>query len=102
MAEPQFTPEQKQQAHFLALVEMLTSGAMTALGKMVNPGTGKEEEVNLEQARFMIDLLESLQAKTQGNLQEVERKYLEMQLTNLRLTFVDEANRQSKSGSSTP
>ncbi|MBI4862471.1 MAG: DUF1844 domain-containing protein [Candidatus Riflebacteria bacterium] len=86
---------QKQELQFLALVEMLTGGAMSAMGKIANPATG-EEEVDLDQARLMIDLLEMLEAKTRGNLSDREKRMLGAQLTNLRLTFVDEVERQKQ------
>lgn len=80
---------------FLGLVEMIAQGAMAALGKIAGPG-GKPFPVDLDQARAMIDILDVLVQKTRGNLSERERRYLEAQLTNLRLTFVDEANRASR------
>ena len=82
----------------LALIDMLSSGALTALGKIVDPATGQDGPVMLDQARMMIDLLEMLQYKTKGNVGDRERQILELNLTNLRLTFVDESNRQKKGG----
>lgn len=82
----------------LALIDMLASGALTALGKIVDPSTGKEGPVVLDQAKLMIDLLEAIQYKTKGNQTDRERQILELHLTNLRLTFVDEANRQKAGG----
>lgn len=87
-----------QEMRLLALIDMLASGALTALGKIVDPTTGKEGAVMLDQARMMIDLLEAVQFKTRGNVTDRERQVLELHLTNLRLTFVDEANRQKKGG----
>lgn len=82
----------------LGLIDMLASGALTALGKIVDPSTGETAEVNLDQARLMIDLIESIQYKTKGNQTDRERQILELHLTNLRLTFVDEMNQQKKNG----
>jgi hypothetical protein len=87
-----------QEMRLLALIDMLSSGALTALGKIVDPQTGKEGPVMLDQARMMIDLLEAIQYKTKGNVTDRERQVLELHLTNLRLTFVDESNRQRKGG----
>ena len=96
-------PQQPSEAELnemrlLALIDMLASGALTALGKIVDPATGEEAEVNLDQARLMIDLLEAIQYKTKGNQTDRERQVLELHLTNLRLTFVDEMNTQKKGG----
>lgn len=87
-----------QEMRLLALIDMLASGALTALGKIVDPSTGKEAPVVLDQARMMIDLLEAIQYKTKGNQTDRERQILELHLTNLRLTFLDEANRRKKGG----
>ena len=91
-----------QEMRLLALIDMLSSGALTALGKIVDPTTGEEGPVMLDQARMMIDLLEAIQYKTKGNVTERERQILDLHLTNLRLTFLDEANRQKKGGAAAP
>ena len=88
------SPEKMHEARFLGLVQMLSTWAMSALGKIADPETGKERDVDLDEARGMIDLLDTLQVKTKGNLSEDERRYLELQLTNLRLTYVDESKKK--------
>jgi hypothetical protein len=90
------SPEKMHEVRFVGLVQMLGSLALNALGKLADPSTGKEGEVNLEHAREMIDLLDMLEAKTKGNLSNEERRFLDLQLTNLRLTYVDEVNAQKK------
>lgn len=91
-----------QEMRLLALIDMLSSGALTAMGKIIDPATGKEGPVMLDQARMMIDLLEAIQYKTKGNQTDRERQILDLNLTNLRLTFLDEANRQKKGGGDKP
>jgi hypothetical protein len=98
LAEQQPTEEQLNAARMLALIDMLATGALTALGKLADPSSGKEPPVMLDQARFMIDILEALEVKTKGNLSDYEKRALETQLTSLRLTFVEEVNRQKKGG----
>jgi len=49
---------------------------MIAMGKLENPLT-KKNEVNLEQARFLIDTLGVIQEKTKNNLNAEEEKLLE-------------------------
>ncbi len=73
----------------IGLVLMLSENAMMAMGKIVNPVSGKEEK-SFEQAKAFIDLLEMLEEKTKGNLNSNEKTFLETQLTNLRLNFVNE------------
>ena len=67
--------------------------AMVFLGKMVHPQTN-EITRDLDAARFSIDLLGMLEAKTKGNLQPDEERLLGQVLTTLRLNFVEEAARK--------
>lgn len=53
------------------------------LGQIPNPSTGKKE-LNLRAAKSVLDSLEMLEAKTAGNLTEVEIKLLGTALANLR------------------
>ena len=53
------------------------------LGQIPHPQTG-EKSVNLRAAQSVIDSLEMLAAKTDGNLTENETKLLTMALQNLR------------------
>jgi len=75
---------------FLTLIQMFQLEGMVALGKMLNPATG-ELARNLEHARYVIDILEVLQLKSQGNLADDEKRFLEQTLSNLRLNFVEES-----------
>lgn len=67
---------------------------MVALGKMLNPASGGLAR-NLEHARYVIDILDVLQIKTQGNLSDDEKRFLDQTLSNLRLNFVEESNNPS-------
>lgn len=88
-----------KEIRFLALVEMLQNGAMHALGKLADPNNPDgTPHVSLPQAQYMIALLEGLEEKTRGNLNEYEKRALETHLTNLRLNYVDEFNKQKKGG----
>jgi len=73
---------------FTVFLNSLILQAMIYLGKLENPVTGKPE-VNLEQARFMIDTLGILKEKTKGNLAEGEGKLLEEALFSLRMLYVE-------------
>ena len=79
----------------IGLVLMLSEMAMMAMGKIVNPSTG-EQEINLEQARVFIDIIEMLDEKMKGNLNHAEEVFIQTHLTNLRLNFVNESGSSSK------
>ena len=91
MAE-QWTQEQKNQALFMQLVIMFQGAAMQQMGKVMNPITQKIER-DLEQAQTSIDILAMLQEKTKGNLSDEERRFLDHVLFELRMNYVDEANK---------
>ncbi len=81
--------------NFLYLVASLSTAAMQQLGKLMDPTTGKTS-IRLEGARFSIDLLESLERKTRGNLSEEEQRTLSQTLTMLRLNYVETAASEEK------
>jgi hypothetical protein len=68
------------------------SAVMVHLGKITHPVTGKVER-DLQTAKLLIDLLGAMETKTKGNLSGDEERLLGGILTNLRLNFVQEANR---------
>ena len=75
---------------FLMLVEFLASFAADALGMVNHPGGGGG--VNLQLAKQCIDMLGTLQRKTQGNLSAEEAQFLDMILSQLRMQYVSLAN----------
>jgi len=74
-------------ASFLGLVEELSLRAMLALGQLPNPVTG-EVIFDPEAAKYTIDLLGVLEARTQGKLEPAEARGLQEVLHNLRLAYV--------------
>ena len=84
-------------ALFVQCVTMYAQQAMIAMGKLVNPITNKAEK-NLEAARFFIDMLEMLEAKTKGNVSREEERLLQSSLSSVRLTFVEEIDTAKKTG----
>ena len=72
--------------NFAALVSMLTTQALFALGML--KVEGQEKEPDLEMAKYHIDMLETLQEKTKGNLSNEEDKVLEDTLNQLRMAYV--------------
>ncbi|MFA5928905.1 MAG: DUF1844 domain-containing protein [Candidatus Margulisiibacteriota bacterium] len=85
------------EARFMSLVYTFHQAAMFALGKMANPVTGKVE-VDLQQAQNSIDLLDMVLAKTKGNLNDQEERFLRNALQELRLNYVYEADEAKKKG----
>ncbi len=80
-----------QAVDFSIVVNMFAMEGMVALGKLKHPGTGEMEQ-NMEQAKFIIDLLGVLQHKTKGNLDDAESSLLEQTLSALRLNYVHDSN----------
>lgn len=87
--------------YFLSLVTMLSMSAMQQLGKIKNPATGKTE-VHLDAAQSTIDMLDMLEAKTAGNLDEDEAKLLGDTLSMLKLNYVETAETEGTKKKETP
>jgi hypothetical protein len=66
---------------------MLYGDAMANLGQAPDPVSGRPH-LDLDQARFAIDLLAMLQQRTQGNRTPDESAVLEEMLATLRMGFV--------------
>ena len=73
---------------FEALVSSLAMEAFIHLGDAPHPATNRPE-VNLQQAKYLIDLLGMLESKTKGNLSAEETKQLSEYLYQLRMRFVE-------------
>ena len=82
----------REAALFLQLVLGLQQAAMVALGKLMNPMSGKIER-NLEGARNTIDTLAAIEARTRGNLESDEARVLTQVLTDLRMNYLDEVKK---------
>jgi hypothetical protein len=74
-------------ADLTALLVMLYGDAMANLGQAPDPVSGRPH-VDLDQARFTIELLAMLQDKTRGNRTPDESAVLEEMLAALRMGFV--------------
>jgi DNA replication initiation complex subunit (GINS family) len=77
---------------FAQLVLSLQMGAMQQMGKLASPLTGKVER-DLMLAQASIDMLSMLQEKMKGNLTSEEEKFIGRVLYELRMNYVDEANK---------
>lgn len=95
-AEPAEIPDEGL-GGFEGVVQFLGTTAMFQLGLMQGPG-GERIPADPVSARHTINMLEVLQHKTRGNLTPDEAKLLDDILYELRMTFVELENRQSKKG----
>ena len=87
----------REAALFLQLVLGLQQAAMVALGKHMNPMSGKIER-NLEAARNTIDTLGAIEVRTRGNLEPDEHRVLTQVLSELRMNYVDELKKGPAEG----
>jgi hypothetical protein len=72
---------------FAALISMLVTQALFALGLIQVEGHDKKEP-ELDIAKYNIDMLETLEEKTKGNLTETEQKVLTNTLSEVRMAYV--------------
>ena len=75
------------QGEFSMFLSTLSMQALIALGEMPHPMTQSAQE-DLEQARYLIDVLGMLQEKTKGNLSPEESALLDGILYELRMKYV--------------
>ena len=80
------------EADFAGLISMITTQAYYALG-VIGTEQDKERPPDLAVAKYNIDMLGVIQEKTKGNLTEDEAKLLESTLGQLRMIFVQLAER---------
>jgi hypothetical protein len=71
---------------FIEFVRMHAQNASFCLGNIPHPQTGKPQ-VNLGLARLLIDQLEAIAVKTQGNLNTEEQTILNNALTSLQTAY---------------
>jgi len=75
------------EGNFAALVSTLTTQTLFALGLLQIKGQ-EQKEPDLELAKYQIDMLETLQEKSKGNLTEAEEKVLANTLNELHMAYV--------------
>ncbi|MAB83755.1 MAG: hypothetical protein CMJ24_10035 [Phycisphaerae bacterium] len=74
-------------ADFKGLIGLLASQAIMGLGAMPDP-SGRGVVIDMDGARFAIDLLVVIQEKTKGNLDAEEDSELETLIVELRARYV--------------
>ena len=73
--------------NFHLLIDMLARNAAALMGGIPDPGTG-QTYMDLEGAREMIDMLDTLREKTRGNLAPEEENLLGEVLGSLKLSYM--------------
>jgi hypothetical protein len=76
--------------NFAALISMLTTQAFFAMG-LLQVKDEEKKEPDLGLAKYNIDMLETIEEKTKGNLTKEEKKVLENTLNQLRMAYVEVA-----------
>ena len=82
--------------NFAALVSTLATQAIYSMGLLAVEGKEKPP-VDLELARYNIDMLATIEEKTRGNLDEAEEKILKNTLNDLRMGYVKMTEQADKS-----
>ncbi len=80
---------------FKFFVTTLGIQASIALGLIGIPSTSKKE-VDLNQAKFIIDTLSMLKDKTKGNLNEEETNLIENVVYELKINYASQAQGENK------
>ncbi len=83
-------------ALFASMVLHQTNLTLMLLGQMPHP-EGAKVDVDVDGAQLLIDQLEMLEAKTQGNLDEQESQLLRNSLMTLRMAFVQAVDAKAAS-----
>jgi len=83
---------------FLGLIQSFQAAAMQQMGKVMNPFTEKIER-DMGHAKMSIEMLEMLRTRTQGNLTGQEARFLNHVLTELRLNYVAEIDKDKTDAS---
>ena len=78
------------EARFDLFISGLAMEALIALGELPHPTTRKQE-VNLRQARYLVDLLGVFEEKTKNNLSVDEERVLKDTLYQLRMRYLKKA-----------
>ena len=73
---------------FSYVVDTFRSSASISMGKIEHPVT-KKVDINLDQAKYYLDILSMLQKKTKNNLTENEEQMLINIVSELKMNFIE-------------
>lgn len=80
-------PEEEETVDFSGFLLSLATSALAYLGEVPDPSTGQKME-SLEGAKQMIEIIEMLQRKTEGNLLPEEARLIDNLLYELRMKYL--------------
>lgn len=88
--KPQEQPERGPlpDADMTGLISMLATQAFFAMGAFGGE-EGQESKIDMDMAKYSVDMLGVIEEKTKGNLSEQEAAALESTLHQLRMTYVN-------------
>ena len=86
--------QSEESQRFFSLISMLQRSAMMHLGML--PDEEGMIHFNLGEAKAAIDLLDTLQTRTEGNLEDVEENILKGLISELKMHFVRAPERQKE------
>ena len=86
--------QSEESQRFFSLISMLQRSAMMHLGML--PDEEGMIHFNLGEAKAAIDLLDTLQTRTAGNLEDVEENILKGLVSELKMHFVRAPERQKE------
>ena len=84
--------QSEESQRFFSLISMLQRSAMMHIGMI--PDEEGMIHFNLAEAKAAIDLLDTLQTRTKGNLEDVEETILKGLISELKMHFVRAPERQ--------
>jgi len=79
---------EKEERLFFYVIDTFRSSASISLGKMKNPMTNRTD-ININQAKYYIDLLVMLKNKTKNNVSEYEEQMLINTVSELKMNFIE-------------
>ena len=91
---PSAAPDEREgmpEARFDLFVSGLAMEALIALGDMPHP-VSRRQSANLQQAKYLIDVLGIIEEKTRGNLSVDEGKLLQDALYQLRMRYLSKSS----------
>jgi hypothetical protein len=86
-AETDEVPGADDPASFINFLSTLATNAAASLGAMPHPATG-QVSLDLDGAKYWLDVLAMLKEKTKGNLHPKEQKLLDGLLADMRMQYV--------------
>jgi len=86
--------QSEESQRFFSLISMLQRSAMMHLGML--PDEEGMIHFNLGEAKAAIDLLDTIQTRTAGNLEDVEENILKGLISELKMHFVRAPERQKE------